>query len=128
MDLIDRDNYREELKAQILRNNCDDFFPVSDEVNKGLLNAVILLDDMPIVDKWIPVSDPPKTTKHCIVACGGDISHYAYYHAPRKTFYVIGHGSSITCGELLDNDIVEPSYWMEMPEPPKDSILDSCCG
>lgn len=49
MDLIDRDNFRRELEAQILRNRCDDFYPVSDEVNKGLINAIMLLDDMPTV-------------------------------------------------------------------------------
>ena len=82
----------------------------------------------PVVDGWIPASEPPETTRHCIVADGSLISHYAYYIAPKKTFYRIGNGSQITGGDLLDEDIIEPAYWREMPDVPEDSIMDQCCG
>lgn len=62
--------------------------------------------------------EKPSSTKHLIVTDGGLISHYGYYVKPKDKWY-----KTRECKE----EISEPAFWMDMPEPPPESILDECC-
>ena len=62
--------------------------------------------------------EKPNSSRHLIVTDGGLISHYGYYVKPKNKWY-----KTWECKE----EIPEPSFWMDMPEPPPESILDECC-
>ena len=90
-------------------------------------NAVLeSIDEQPTVDAvevvrqlWKKTTEEkPNSTKHLIVTDGGLISHYGYYVKPKNKWY-----KTWECKE----EIPEPSFWMDMPEPPPESILDECC-
>lgn len=68
---------------------------------------------------WIPCSERlPDSSKHLIVANGSAISHYGYYLQPKNKWY-----ENWKC----DVEIEKPTYWMDMPDVPKDSIVGDCC-
>lgn len=68
--------------------------------------------------QWVKTSkEKPNSTRHIIYADGGLISHYGYYLQPKDKWY-----TNWKCEE----EIPEPVMWREMPEVPKESILDEC--
>ena len=61
--------------------------------------------------------EKPNSTRHLIVANGSLISHYGYYLKPKDKWY-----KTYECEE----EIEVPTYWMDMPTPPKESIYGEC--
>lgn len=62
-------------------------------------------------------NEKPDSTRHVIVANGSLISHYGYYLKPKDKWY-----RTYECEE----EIEVPAFWMDMPEPPKESIYGEC--
>lgn len=62
-------------------------------------------------------NEKPDSTRHLIVANGSLISHYGYYLKPKDKWY-----KTFKCEE----EIEVPAFWMDMPEPPKESIYGEC--
>lgn len=62
-------------------------------------------------------NEKPDSTRHLIVANGSLISHYGYYLKPKDKWY-----KTYECEE----EIEVPTYWMDMPTPPKESIYGEC--
>ena len=108
---------------------CRENFSIDDEYRRildGMEKAVDLIEEQPTADAvevvrqlWKKTTEEkPNSTKHLIVTDGGLISHYGYYVKPKNKWY-----KTWECKE----EIPEPSFWMDMPEPPPESILDECC-
>ena len=62
-------------------------------------------------------NEKPASTRHLIMANGSLISHYGYYLKPKDKWY-----KTYECEE----EIEVPTYWMDMPDPPKESIYGEC--
>lgn len=62
-------------------------------------------------------NEKPDSTRHLIVANGSLISHYGYYLKPKDKWY-----KNASCEE----EIEVPTYWMDMPKTPKESIYGEC--
>lgn len=67
-------------------------------------------------------NEKPDSTRHLIVADGEIISHYGYYLKPKDKWY-----KTYECEEEIE-EIEVPTYWMDMPKPPKESIYGECCA
>ena len=68
--------------------------------------------------KWKKTSEEkPNSSRHLIVADGGIISHYGYYLKLKNKWF-----TNWKCEE----EISEPMFWMDMPEPPKESLHSDC--
>lgn len=87
---------------------------------KEWIDAQPTIDAVEVVRQlWKKTTEEkPNSTKHLIVTDGGLISHYGYYVKPKDKWY-----KTWECKE----EIPEPYFWMDMPEPPSESILDECC-
>ena len=84
-----------------------------------------MIDNAPTVDAvevmqqfWKKTTEEkPSSSRHLIVTDGGLISHYGYYVKPKDKWF-----KTWECKE----EIPEPAFWMDMPEPPAESIRDEC--
>lgn len=63
--------------------------------------------------------EKPGSTRHVIVADGAIISHYGYYLKPKDKWF-----TDWTCEKEID----APMFWMDMPEPPKESLHGDRCA
>lgn len=104
------------------------------EIVDGNYTTGNIFEDMELIEfiKDIPTADvvevlqslwkktaneKPDSTRHLIVANGSLISHYGYYLKPKDKWY-----RTYECEE----EIEVPAFWMDMPEPPKESIYGEC--
>lgn len=70
--------------------------------------------------QWKRTSEEkPDSTRHLIVTDGGYISHYGYYVKPKDKWF-----TNWKCEE----EISAPMFWMDMPEPPEESLCGECCA
>ena len=53
------------------------------------------------------------------MAYGEIISHYGYYLKPKDKWF-----TDWTCEKEMD----APMFWMDMPDPPKESLHGECCA
>lgn len=70
-----------------------------------------------LIDWKRTTEELPNSTRHLIVADGEIISHYGYYLKPKDKWY-----KTWECKE----EIAEPMYWADMPDPPKESLHGNC--
>lgn len=113
-DLISRD--------ALIRDMYEDgYFPltVADKATEKIMKQPTV-DAVEVVQRlWKKTTEEkPNSSRHLIVTDGGLISHYGYYVKPKDKWF-----KTWECKE----EIPEPAFWMDMPEPPKESILDECC-
>ena len=78
------------------------------------------LEEQGRLTDWKRTSEEkPDSTRHLIAAYGEIISHYGYYLKPKDKWF-----TDWTCEKEID----EPMFWMDMPEPPKESLYSECCA
>ena len=90
-----------------------------------MMDLMELIEEQPTADVvevvqtlWKKTAnEKPDSTRHLIVANGSLISHYGYYLKPKDKWY-----ETYECKE----EIEVPTYWMDMPTPPKESIYGEC--
>lgn len=63
--------------------------------------------------------EKPSSTRHVIVADGAIISHYGYYLKPKDKWFT---------DWMCEKEIDAPMFWMDVPEPPKESLCGECCA
>lgn len=109
------------IDGYIASNFAYDFvFGMPNEDFKGFEEMVAKLghyEDMEEQDRLInwrkTAEEKPDSTRHLIVADGEIISHYGYYLKPKDKWF-----TNWKCEE----EISTPMFWMDMPEPPKESL------
>jgi hypothetical protein len=74
------------------------------------------------VQKWIPVSEPPKKiTNKVIVLCKNGYRGFGHYedYKGKQTWYNLENDRPFTDWDLEDCESYEVTHWMPRPEAPK---------
>lgn len=76
------------------------------------------MNDNKFVIEWKFTKDEkPKSSRHVLIANGGDISHYGYYLFSKDKWYANWHRvEEIEC----------PIAWANMPDVPQETICGEC--
>lgn len=108
-DLISRAAAIEEIQNAYCDTECGkDWCAVWK--NKGLYEALRILEDVPPAKRWIPVAEPPEKKGYYLVYLDDDsmeVGLWAEHHYFGKFEWRVSNWKEVT-------------HWRELPEPPKE--------